>query len=110
MDEQGKRIGENEAAFRSANERLREIAEGFSVVTEKAQFVCECGATDCMAPIELSLEEYERVRSDPKWFVIKPGHETGAVERVLWAGEGYRVVEKLPGGPAGAAIKEDPRS
>ncbi|HEX7256367.1 MAG TPA: hypothetical protein VF236_10610 [Gaiellaceae bacterium] len=110
MDESGKRIGKNEAIFREVNERLRELGEGFSLVSEVAEFVCECGDASCTERIQLPLGEYERVRSDPKWFVVVPGHEAPDYERTIAETDDYLIVEKLPGGPAGIAIREDPRS
>ncbi|HET9323546.1 MAG TPA: hypothetical protein VFO03_06670 [Gaiellaceae bacterium] len=110
MDERHLRIGRNEVVFREVNERLRELGEGFSLVSEAAEFVCECGDTSCVERIELTLSEYERVRSDPKRFFLLPGHEEPSVERVIEQHDDYWIVEKLPGGPAGIAIKEDPRS
>lgn len=104
------RIGRNEVVFREVNERLRELGEGFSLVSEVAEFVCECGDTACTERIQLPLSEYERVRSDPKWFVIVPGHEILDYERVVEQNDAYMIVEKLPGGPAGIAIRDDPRS
>lgn len=110
MDERGKRIGQNEVVFREVNERLRELGESFSLVSEVAEFVCECGNTSCTQRIQLALSEYEHVRSDPRWFVIVPGHEEPDYERVISEVAGYAIVEKLPGGPAGIAIRDDPRA
>ena len=109
MDERGLRIGRNEIVFREVNERLRELGESFSLVSEVAEFVCECANTACAERLTMSLSAYEHVRSDPKWFVIVPGHEEPHYERVIEENAGYAVVEKLPGGPAGMAIKDDPR-
>jgi hypothetical protein len=110
VDERGKRIGQNEVVFREVNERLRELGEGFSLVSEVAEFVCECGDSGCAERIQLPLSEYERVRSDAKWFVVVPGHELPEYEKVVEKKDGYTIVEKLPGGPAGIAIRDDPRS
>ena len=104
------RIGRNEVVFREVNERLRELGEGFSLVSEVAEFVCACGNRACTERIQLPLSEYERVRSDAKWFVIVPGHEILEYERVIEKNDRYMIVEKLPGGPAGIAIRDDPRS
>jgi hypothetical protein len=109
MDERGQRIGRNEIVFREVNERLRELGEGFSLISEVAEFVCECATASCTARIQMPLSEYERVRSDPKWFVVVPGHEAFDYERLVEQGDGYTIVEKLPGGPAGMAIRDDPR-
>lgn len=110
MDERGRRIGQNEVVFREVNERLRELGESFSLVTQAAEFVCECANTSCTERIQLTLAEYEHIRSDPKWFVAVPGHEVVDYERVIEQTDSYAIVEKLPGGPAGIAIKESPRA
>jgi hypothetical protein len=110
MDERAKRIGQNEVVFREVNERLRELGEGFSLVSDEAEFVCECGNGACAERVTMSLAEYESIRSNPKRFLIMPGHETPEFEKVIEDTERYLVVEKLPGGPAGMAIRDDPRS
>jgi hypothetical protein len=110
MDERGRRVGENEALFRAVNERLRELGEGFSLVAEEAEFVCECANTSCTERIRMPLGKYEEIRSDPKRFFLVKGHEIPEYEKVVEELEGYVVVEKLPGGAAGLAIREDPRS
>jgi hypothetical protein len=110
VDERGLRVGRNEVVFREVNERLRELGEGFSLVAEHAEFVCECGNAQCTDHVQMTLEAYEEVRSDPKRFFVIKGHELLDYEKVVSELEGYLIVEKLPGGPAGIAIKEDPRS
>jgi hypothetical protein len=110
VDDRGRRIGQNEVLFREVNERLRELGEGFSMVAEQAEFVCECGSSSCTDQIRMSLGEYEEIRKDPKRFFLRPGHEIPEYERVVEERDAYYVVEKLPGGPAGLAISEDPRS
>jgi hypothetical protein len=57
--------------------------------------VCECSNTACIDIIELTNAEYERIRSDPNWFVIKPDHQVLQIERVISREDGYVVVEKL---------------
>jgi hypothetical protein len=44
--------------------------------------------------IELSVREYEEIRSHPRWFVLVPGHEIPDVETVVSARPGYVIVEK----------------
>jgi hypothetical protein len=110
VDERGRRLGENEAVFREVNERLRDLGESFSLVSQVGEFVCECANTSCTERIQLTLSEYEHVRSDPKWFVVVTGHEALDYERVIEQTDSYTIVEKLPGGPAGVAINEDPRA
>jgi hypothetical protein len=110
VDERGKRIGQNEVVLREVNERLRELGESFSAVTEAAEFVCECGKSSCAERIQIPLSTYEEIRSDPKRFIVVKGHEVPEYEQVVAENEDYVVVEKLPGGPAGMAIRDDPRS
>lgn len=110
MDERGRRVGQNEVVFREINERLRELGEGFSMVSEVAEFVCECGSTSCVDRVQMTLEEYEHVRAEPTWFTIIDGHQEPRYERVVERREAYAIVEKLPGGPAEIAISDDPRS
>lgn len=110
MDERGKRVGKNEVLFREVNERLRDLGESFSLVTEEAEFVCECANTTCVERVHMSLSSYEEIRSDPKRFFVVKGHEILEYEKVVADDSGYFVVEKLPGGPAGIAIRDDPRS
>ncbi|HEV3478879.1 MAG TPA: hypothetical protein VG144_05470 [Gaiellaceae bacterium] len=109
MDDRAKRIGENEVLFREINERLRELGEGFSLVSEEAEFVCECGNTSCVERLTMPLRTYEKIRSSPTRFFVIKGHELLDYERVVGEDEHYFVVEKLPGGPAGVAIRDDPR-
>lgn len=110
MDDREKRIVQNEVVFREVNERLRELEEGLSVVTDVTDFVCECSDASCTDGIQLSISEYESVRSDPKWFAVAPGHEVLELERIVAEHDAFTVVEKLPGGPAGVAIRDDPRA
>lgn len=110
MDERGKRVGLNEVLFREVNERLRELGDAFSTVTEDADFVCECGDGSCTAQVRMLLREYEEIRTDPKRFFVVQGHEIPEYEKVVAEEDAYLVVEKLPGGPAGLAISDDPRS
>lgn len=96
--------------FREINERLRELGEGFSLVAEVAEFVCECADTTCTSRIRMTLAEYEEIRSDAKRFFVVGGHELPEYEKVVEVRNDYLIVEKLPGGPAGLAIRDDPRS
>jgi hypothetical protein len=110
VDDRGLHVGQNEVLFREVNERLRELGEGFSLVAEESQFVCECGSSTCTEQIRMTLAEYEAVRSDPKRFFVRRGHELPEFEKVVDEKDDYLIVEKLPGGPAGIAIRDDPRS
>ena len=104
-DEFARRIGHNEALLREVNERIEEVSEAAA----HPEFLCECAAKNCTETLDLSIGEYETVRSSPLTFVVKPGHELPDFERVVEGTERYRVVEKL--GDAGeVAEKLDSRS
>lgn len=107
--ERDERAARNEAMFRRVNERLEEVNQGFQVVTDNAQFVCECASIDCTEQIELTLPEYEALRRVPTRFVIKPDHLLPEDERVVERHGEYLVVEKV--GHAGERARQlDPRS
>jgi hypothetical protein len=102
-------VGRNEVLFREVNERLRELGEGFSLVSEEGEFVCECANSTCTQQVRMSLQTYEQIRAEPTRFFVIKGHHESDYERIVDEHEQFVVVEKLPGGPAGMAIKDDPR-
>lgn len=108
VEERQARVGRNEALFRMINEKLEELNETFSVVTEDGHFeiVCECGDISCVAPIVIHAAVYAATRADTTRFILVPGHEDAAVEVVVEDHEaGYVVVRKHPGGPADLAAE-----
>lgn len=108
MDYRAYRLTENEALFRSANERIedRVTAVVDSPVT-RVPFLCECSDVDCVERIELTLAEYERVRSDSTWFVVALDHERAEVDEVLERHQTYLLVYKRGQAGAVAAALDD---
>ena len=102
-------LARNEAMFREVNERLRELGESFAMVSERASFVCECADGECAEPIELSLPDYERVRSNPRHFVVVDGHVRPDIEFVAYELPPYLVVEKHDGALEEIVVATDPR-
>lgn len=100
------RLARNQALFREVNERLLEFTDGSS--NGAIDVLCECSREECAVTMELSLEEYQRIRSRSTWFAISPGHETPAVERVVETRGAFAVVEKTNG--AAFAVATDPRT
>ena len=76
------RIGHNEAVFRDINERI-EAGRWPGEPGEPIAFRCECASLGCNLLIELTLAAYERVRADPRHFVLAAGHEIAEVELVV---------------------------
>lgn len=99
---------QTEALFRDVNERIAESARRFG--SDRAEFVCECADPGCTSRIELSLEQYERIRADGTHFVLVPGHEDRSIERVIECRETRATVEKMEGIPATTVRRLDPRS
>jgi hypothetical protein len=109
IGERAKRIGENEALFRSVNEQVHDLNRSF-LVEGRLRIVCECGEQSCIEQIELSPAEYEAVRADSALFIVKPGHDERAVETVVERHGDHWVVRKAPGAPQRIARETDPRS
>jgi hypothetical protein len=103
MDERTRRIGENEALYRSINDKIESLNETFGVVAETMAVICECGKLECSEQIELDIPTYEHVRADPTHFVVLPGHELLDVETVIERHDAFNIVRKDPGGPAEVA-------
>ena len=99
------RVGRNESAFRSINERVEELSEEFDSAPD---FVCECDRPDCTEILRITVQTYERARQDGRRFLVKPGHERPAFERVIDQGESWLLVEKI-GGAGEVAAEEDSR-
>ena len=74
------RIAENESLSRAANERIEREAESMGYRGEKVPFVCECPDLSCTDIVELTLLDYENIRSGPTRFFVVPGHQALAVQ------------------------------
>jgi len=110
MDVRAERVGKNEALFRHVNERIEDVNRAFAPPAERIDIVCECGTARCAERVELSVPDYERVRSDPRRFILLEGHDDPELERVVERGDGWVVVEKHEGEAAEVAEQTDPRS
>src|ERR1700726_383361 len=91
-DRRKRRMAQNEALARRINDRIeyQRPRNGESADT----FMCECIRVDCGGVLDLSIEDYARVRAHPRRFVVVPGHEEPAVESTVEVYAGYVVVEK----------------
>jgi hypothetical protein len=99
-------IARNETIFRDVNEALRD--GHWPGENAPIAFRCECGELGCTKLIELRAEEYERIRSHPRRFLVSPGHEAPVAESVIETHAEYLVVQKR--GEAGqVAEATDPR-
>ena len=107
QDNVQERLGANEAVFREINEGI-ERGQWPGEEDAPVSFRCECARLGCNELIELSVRSYERVRSNPRRFIVLPGHERLDVEIVVERNHGYLIVEKVD--QAGQLAREtDPR-
>ncbi len=95
------RIARNEHWLRQANERIERASktladEGFGRDRDEVEFMCECGRRLCPETIPMTVAEYESAHAQPDRYVIVPGHETPALERIVESHGRYDVVEKSP--------------
>jgi hypothetical protein len=103
-----RRLASNEAVFRRVNEGI-ERGQWPGEEGAPVGFRCECARLGCNLLLELTLADYEHVRSAPRRFVMIDGHELPAVEVVIERQPGYVIVEKQD--EAGEhATETDPRS
>lgn len=109
-DTSAERVGANNVTFRDANERVRDAAVEHDFPAP-VPFLCECADEHCVDLVRLTLETYDRIRSNPTWFVNAPGHEAedGDHAPVVERHDLWLVAEKI--GRAGKMARDaDPRS
>jgi len=83
----------NEAWFREINDQIEAAALAHGAVNDVYEFICECANADCAERMQMTLAQYERVRSDPTHFAILPGHEQPDIETVILR-DGFWIVAK----------------
>jgi hypothetical protein len=105
------RAAHNQVLFRSINERVKELNDGFSLVVPLGEWICECANDTCVERVELTPDAYESVRADGRRFVVAPSaeHVWVDVEDVTERNDAYWVVEKH-GLAAELAVESDPRA
>jgi hypothetical protein len=89
----------NESLLRNVNDRIKALDEGAAVwanAEQRFEFRCECGKTDgCGDRLQMSLAEYERVRSQRDRFAVVPGHQNDEIEHVVEQNDRFLIVDKL---------------
>jgi len=88
------RAARNEEIFRGVNEQIEDGAR-LHGVTSSTAFHCECASATCFETVELAPADYDRVAAERYRFVVLPGHEDSAIERVVETYPGHLVVEKI---------------
>jgi hypothetical protein len=108
MHAREKRLAQNEALFRSVNERIEQVAASAGVDEHLFEFLCECSNADCNLLLPMTVSEYEAVRKSPTLFIVAPGHELPDIETVVVRRGAYEIVTKR-GEAADFVTKHDPR-
>lgn len=93
VDRRREKLIQNEETLRRANE-LIDTGRDDQVRGRKERFLCECSIEDCTETVELVWDEYRAIRDLGDRFVIRPGHETAGLDRLIEEREGYLVVDK----------------
>jgi hypothetical protein len=130
MNRSAAQRAENESTFRRANEQLEDKAQELRFGDAPTPYLCECedqGCTQvvllprsayedvrcecedqgCTQVVLLPRSAYEDVRSNPRQFVVAPGHDVPP-DRVVAKHDGFHVLEKT--GEEGRLVEEqDPR-
>ena len=102
-----RQLARNEALFRETNEAI-ERGQWRDDPHKPVRFRCECSRLECGDAVELTLAQYEQVRSFPRRFAVVPGHETPEIETIVSRDDDHVVVEKHDeAGDTAAAL--DPR-
>jgi len=107
MGSREERMAENEAASREFNEEIEELHHG-EPPSKRLDIVCKCALSTCDRTIDITMSEYQLVRSDPLQFAIVPDHLIGDIERIVYENDRFAVVVKRQGIPGQVAIEEKP--
>jgi hypothetical protein len=106
VDERTRRVAENESLFRQVNEH---VVGGTRRPAENFEIICECHDASCMDHLRVTTETYQRARSEPTDFLLKPGHAKLEFETVIESHEDFDLVRKT-GAAAALAKQLDTRS
>ena len=75
---------------REINQRIEAHGNG-----EHLLVICECADGDCQALIQMTPQQYRKIRHQVDAFVVKEGHESSGEDRVLDRCDSWLMVEKL---------------
>ena len=109
MTSRDERMARNEAASREINEEIGQVHQD-DPPGRQMRIACECALKSCDEVIEITMAEYQDVRSDARRFAIVPEHFIGDIERIVFENDRFAVVAKRAGTPADVVTEADPRS
>jgi hypothetical protein len=91
-DARKRRMAANEMLARRVNEMVEYERPRNGDASD--HFVCECCNDDCAEVIDIEIAEYSRVRSHPRRFIVREGHDDPEIESVVERYPNYIVVQK----------------
>ncbi len=101
------RLIENEAIFRRYNEKVKNLAAedgniDIAVDTDEMrfEFFCECSDENCKDRISMKMSDYSLIHKNRNRFIVLPGHQVVAVEKIITENPTYSVVEKYQDPPS----------
>ena len=92
-DLRARRVAANEAAARRINESIDDerVSKG---EPGPRWLICECAEVDCAELLDVGPSKHHEVRSNPRRFIVMPGHQEREFEIVVESTPAYLVVEK----------------
>jgi hypothetical protein len=108
MSSREERMALNEAASREINEEIEQAHQN-DPPGRRMRIACECALKSCDEVIEITMEEYQDLRSDPRQVALVPEHFIGDIERIVLENDRFAVVAKRAGTPADVVTETDPR-
>jgi len=87
--------------FREVNERIGDVGcDALFDIGELREFLCECGRDGCRELFPMSYAAYREAHRSRDTFLVAPGHDDPAHDRVTEQFESYWVVEALSKPPS----------
>jgi hypothetical protein len=80
--------------FREANQRFLDVIEDGGREQRRVPFICECADDECLDRVEVAVDEWEAVASQPNHFLMKAGHQRSEGEEVVGSVGEYDVALK----------------
>ena len=93
----GERAYAESALFRHVNRKILKL--GMPWENEYA-LVCECASLSCFEVLRIDSEAYEAVCSEPRAFVVRPGHDDADADEIVRTTPRYSVIRHAAGRPA----------
>ena len=78
--------------YRSVNDEILKLNQRFRTDEDTLHLVCECSDPRCAKPIEMTLHDYQELRSSAHYFAITSDHESSIDEHAHNVTGSYRLV------------------